>query len=57
MRVVWQVLVGIAGLIGFLSSLFMKGLTLHNALDEEYRVLVRRIDARAPAAVVVEATL
>ena len=57
MRVVWQVLVGIAGLIGFLSSLFMKGLTLHNALDEEYRVLVRRIDVRAPAAVVVEATL
>lgn len=35
LRVVWQVLIGVAG-IGFLSSLFMAGLPLHNALDEDW---------------------
>ena len=35
LQVVWQVLIGIAGL-GFLSSLFMKGLPLHAALDKDW---------------------
>ncbi|TBU31313.1 MFS general substrate transporter [Dichomitus squalens] len=35
LQVVWQVLIGIAG-IGFISSLFMEGLPLHAALDEEW---------------------
>ena len=35
LQIVWQVLIGIAG-IGFLSLLFMEGLPLHAALDEEW---------------------
>ncbi len=35
LHVVWQVLIGIAG-IGFLSSLFMEGLPLHNSLDKDW---------------------
>ena len=42
LQVVWQVLIGIAG-IGFLSSLFMEGLPLHAALDEEWMLETQRI--------------
>ncbi|KAH9834520.1 iron permease [Rhodofomes roseus] len=35
LKVVWEVLLGIAGL-GLLSSLFMKGLPLHSTVDDEW---------------------
>ena len=35
LRVVWQVLIGIAG-IGLLSSLFMRGLPLHTEMDRRW---------------------
>lgn len=35
LSVMWQVMVGIAG-IGLLSSLFMKGLPLHTKVDESW---------------------
>lgn len=35
MQVFWQVLTGIGG-IGFLASLFMKGIPLHDSVDKEW---------------------
>ncbi|OBZ67783.1 putative transporter C3H1.06c [Grifola frondosa] len=41
--VLWQVLIGIAGM-GLLSSLFMKGLPLHTSLDEEWAMDERKVE-------------
>ena len=41
LQVVWQVLIGIGG-IGFLSSLCMEGLPLHNALDKDWTLDAER---------------
>lgn len=35
LRVVWQVMIGIAGL-GFFTSLFMRSLPLHTQVDEQW---------------------
>lgn len=45
LRVLWLVLLGI-GALGLLSSLMMKGLPLHSALDEDWAIHTAQ-DARA----------
>jgi len=44
LRVVWQVLIGVAG-IGFLSSLAMKHLPLHTNTDENWGLEERKEEA------------
>ena len=60
LQVVWKVLIGVGG-IGFLSSLFMAGLPLHNALDEDWTLDTEsskkaKLDAEAVPMVEVTAT-
>jgi hypothetical protein len=40
LAVLWQVLIGISG-AGLLASLFMKGLPLHNTLDEDWAIVAK----------------
>ena len=49
-RVLWQVMVGVAGL-GLLSSLLMRGLPLHTRVDEEWGMREEAGQAEEKAAV------
>lgn len=49
-QVLWQVMIGIAG-IGLLSSLLMKGLSLHTQVDEEWGMAEKAADDQEKAGI------